>query len=96
MKRCVLWAALVCTVLAGSATPASARYYYRRPVARTAARVVLPPYRVVAPRAYYGPRYYGYGPRYYGPRYYGPRAYGYYGPGWGFYGPGAYVGVGVY
>jgi len=97
MKRFTLVAALLCTVLFASTSPASARYY-GRPVARAAARVALPPYG----RGYYGPRYYGpryYGPRYYGgyygPRYYGPRYYGY-GPRLGYYGPGAYVGIGVY
>ncbi len=91
MKRFALVAALLCTVLVASASPASARYY-RRPVARAAARVALPPYG----RGYYGPRYYG--PRYYGGYYrgyYGPRYYGY-GPRFGYYGPGAYVGFGVY
>jgi hypothetical protein len=99
MKRFALVAALLCTAFIASASPASGRYYYRRPVARAAVRVALPPYG----RGYYGPRYYGpryyggyyggyYGPRYYG---YGPRYYGY-GPRLGYYGPGAYVGIGVY
>ncbi|HUY34423.1 MAG TPA: hypothetical protein VMV69_16880 [Pirellulales bacterium] len=87
MKRIALVAALLCTVWVGSATSASARYY-RRPVARAAARAVLSPYR-----GYYGPRYYG-GGGYYGGGYYRPRYYGY-GPRWG-YGPGAYLGIGVY
>jgi hypothetical protein len=89
MKRFVLVTILFCIALVANASTASARYYYRRPVARAAARVALPPYGVVGPRVYYGPRYYN-GPRYYG---YGPRFYGY-GPGW--YGPRAYVGFGVY
>ena len=84
MKRFALVAALLCTVLVASASPASARYY-RRPVARAAARVAFPPYG----RGYYGGGYYG--PRAYG---YGPRSFGY-GPRWG-YGPGAYIGIGVY
>jgi hypothetical protein len=81
MKRFALVAILFAAFFAASASNASARYFYRRPVARA----VLPPYPV-ARRAYYGPRYYG--PRYYGPRFYG------YGP--AFYGPGAFVGVGIY
>jgi len=100
MKRFALIAALLGALITISAEPASARYYYyRRPVAR----VVLPPYGVVAPRVFrprvYAPGYYGYRPYVYGPAWgyygYGP-GWGYgYGPAWG-YRPGAYVGIGVY
>jgi hypothetical protein len=98
MKRWMLAGALLGTLMFAAAAPANARpYYYRRPLARAAARVALPPYGYARP-------YYGYGSRSYGPGFYGgPRAYG---PGFGFgsgygyrsygYGPGAYVGLGVF
>jgi len=69
MKRIALVATLLCTVLVGTASTASARYY-GRPVARATARVALPPYG----RGYSRPRYYGRGysrPGYY---VYGARA----------------------
>jgi hypothetical protein len=98
MKRWMLAGALLGTLIFAAAAPASARpYYYRRPVARAAARVALPPYGYARP--YYGRPYYGYGPRFYG----GPGVYGgarFYGPSFGYgyrsYGPGAYVGLGVF
>lgn len=95
MKRTFIAAALLGALMFAIAAPAQAQYYYRRrPGARAAARVPLPPYRY--PRPAYGPRpyYYPYArPR---PYYYGPR--GFYGPGysgWG-YRPGFYVGFGVF
>ena len=86
MKRLALVATLLCTVLVGSTSTASARYY-GRPVARATARVAVTPYG----RGYYEQRSYGRG--YYGRGYYRPRSYSY-GPGWA-YGPRASVGVGV-
>jgi hypothetical protein len=80
MKRIALVASLLFTLLIGTSSTASARYY-GRPVARASARVAVTPYG----RGYYGQRYYGRG--YYGRGYYGPRNYG--------YGPRASVGVGV-
>jgi len=105
MKRLMLAGALLGTLIFAAAAPANARpYYYRRPVARAAARVALPPYGYGYGRSYYGygPRYYG-GPRVYGgARVYGPGL-GYrsgfgYGPGFGYgsYGPGASIGLGVF
>jgi len=86
MRR-VIWGLLVAagmlggfsTIMPATESKAEARYY-RRPVARAAARGVA---RVVV-----GARPYGYGYRSYGYGYYGGyRPYGYYGPG---------IGVGVY
>jgi len=51
MKRFASIAALLGATIAASATTASA-YLYRRPAARVAARVALPPYRVARPRLY--------------------------------------------
>ncbi|HET6880237.1 MAG TPA: hypothetical protein VFI31_08785 [Pirellulales bacterium] len=93
MKRFAVIGALLGALVLGAASTSQAYYVYPRPVARTVARVVLPPYRpgVIVPRVYgpiYGPRvYYGYGPRFYGAPYY--RAWG---PGW--YGPA--IGIGIY
>ena len=85
MKRLAMIGALLGALVLGATSTSQA--YYPRPVARTAARVALPPYgRVVGPR-FYGPRPY-YGPRVYGAPY---RAWG---P--GFYGPRVGVGIGVY
>ncbi len=72
MKLKFLAAALLGALTFAVAAPAQAQYYYRRrPAARAAARIAVPPYRY--PRPAYGPRpyYYPYArPR---PYYYGPR-----------------------
>lgn len=54
MKRFTLIAILLVGLVAATATPASARIV-RRPVARAAGRVALPPYRVLRPRVGYRP-----------------------------------------
>jgi hypothetical protein len=99
MKRLMLAGALLGTLMFAAAAPAQARpYYYRRPVARAAARVALPPYGYTRPYNGYGPRYYGGPGAYGGARVYRP-GFGYgYGPGFGYrsYGPGAYVGLGIF
>ncbi len=85
MKRLLLAAALLGTLTFAATAPAQAGYYRRRPVARAAARVALPPYA----RPWHGPGYYPMPPRVYG-----PPSYGYYGP--SYYGPRVYLGIGVY
>jgi hypothetical protein len=89
MKRFAIIGALLGALVLGATSTSQAYYVYPRPIARTAARVVLPPYRplAVVPRVY-APRVY------YGPRYYGPAYYRGWGPGW--YGPRVGVGFGVY
>ena len=94
MRRLLLAGALLGGLIFASSAPAQAQYYYRRPMARAAARLALPPYGGYGGYGYgYGRPWYGAG--YYRPRpYYGPRYYGGY-SGWG-YGPGAYIGLGVF
>jgi hypothetical protein len=93
MRRLLLAGALLGSLIFASSTPAQAQYYSRRPMARAAARLALPPYGGYGYGYGYSRPWYGAG--YYRPRpYYGPRYYGGY-SGWG-YGPGAYVGLGVF
>lgn len=96
MKRIFLSLALLGAVIFAGSSTAQAQYYYRRPGARVAARMALPPYRYARP--WYGPGYYRTYPYYSRPYNYGfgPRTYGYGGyGGWGF-GPGAYIGIGAF